>query len=70
MFYFSKLHFCCFTFENTPSCSFKYFESCDVIVLKKKSLLKVSVLRHTEPYSDISELCVTFTYTSVPFSKP
>ena len=27
--------------QNTPSCSFKYFESSDVIVVKKKSLLKV-----------------------------
>ena len=30
-----SLHFCCFTFKNTPSCSFKYFESSDVIVVKK-----------------------------------
>ena len=27
--------------KNTTSCSFKYFESSDVIVVKKKSLLKV-----------------------------
>ena len=32
--------FCYFTFINTPSCSFKYFENSDVIVAKKKSLLK------------------------------
>ena len=33
--------FCCFTFKNTPICSFKYFERSDVIVVKKKSLSKV-----------------------------
>ena len=31
------------TFKNTPSYSFKYFESSDAIVVKKKSLLKVSL---------------------------
>ena len=34
---FSQPHFCCFTFKNTPSCFFKYFESSDVIAVKKKS---------------------------------
>ena len=38
---FSLSHFCCFTFKNTPSCSFKYFESSDIIGVKKKNLLKV-----------------------------
>ena len=37
---FSQLHFYRFTFKNTPSYSFKYLESSDVIVVKKKSLLK------------------------------
>ena len=32
---------CCFTFKNIPTCSFKYFESSEFIVVKKKSLLKV-----------------------------
>ena len=38
---FDWLHFCCFTSKSTPSCSFKYFESSDVIVVKKKSLSEV-----------------------------
>ena len=38
---FSQPHFCCFIFKNTPSCSFKYFENSGVIVVKKKSSLKV-----------------------------
>ena len=41
---FSKLHFCCFTFKYTLSCSFKYFESSDVIVVKKESLLAFVIL--------------------------
>ena len=40
-FVFSQLHFCRFTFKNTSSCLFKYFESSDVIVVKEKSLLKI-----------------------------
>ena len=32
------LYFCFFTFKNAHSCSFKYFESSDVIVVKKKSI--------------------------------
>ena len=44
------LHFCCFTFKNAPSCTFLQFKSCEVIVVKKKGLLIISVLRHTEPY--------------------
>ena len=35
---FSELHLCCFTFKNTLSCSFKYFENFNVIVVKKKSI--------------------------------
>ena len=31
-------------FKNTPRSSFKYFESFDVIVVKKTNLLKVSLL--------------------------
>ena len=30
-----------FTFKKAPSCSFKYIESSDVVVIKKKNLLKV-----------------------------
>ena len=36
---FSQINFCSFTVKNTPRCSFKYFESSDVIVVKKKSSL-------------------------------
>ena len=39
--FFANFIFCCFKFENTPSCSFKCFESSDIILVKKKSLLKV-----------------------------
>ena len=35
----SNFIFAAFTFKNTPSCSFKYFKSSDVIVVKIKSLL-------------------------------
>ena len=34
----------CFTFKNKPSCLFKHFESSDITVVKKKSLLKVYYL--------------------------
>ena len=36
-----KNPFSCFIFKNTTTCTFKYFESSDVIVVMKKSLLKV-----------------------------
>ena len=32
------VHFYCFPFKTTPNSSFKYFESSDVIIVKKKSL--------------------------------
>ena len=45
LYVFSKLYFCCFTFKNTPSCSLEleYFKSSDLIIVKKKSLLKHSL---------------------------
>ena len=43
---FSQFYFCCFTFKNAPNCSFKYFESSNVIIVKKfiKCLLAFSSL--------------------------
>ena len=33
-----------FFIKSTPSCSFKYFESSDIIAVKKKSLLNIYYL--------------------------
>ena len=35
--------------ENRPSCSFRYFESSDVVAVKKKSVLKVSLFLCSNP---------------------
>ena len=40
----NELHFCRFTFKNTPSCSFKYFESSDVIVVLDKYKINFCLL--------------------------
>ena len=40
----NELHFCRFTFKNTPSCSFKYFESSDVIVVIDKYKINFCLL--------------------------
>ena len=37
---FSKFHLC-FTFKNASNCSFKYFQSSGIILVKKEILLKV-----------------------------
>ena len=34
------VHSCCFTLENTPSYSFKYFQSSDIIVVEKEKFMK------------------------------
>lgn len=33
-------HFCCFKFKNKPNCTFKYFKSSEVIVVKKEKFIK------------------------------
>ena len=54
-----KIHFFMFSvnlifvvlhLKNRPSCSFRYFESSDVVVVKMKSLLKVSLFLCSNPH--------------------
>ena len=51
---FSQPYFCCFTFKNTPSGFFKYFESSAVIAVKKKSYYNYIVTYWEHWYSQNS----------------